>query len=124
MTLTRVYYNLHKRKLSIQQKQINASGKLVWKVVRHSNLIILENVRFKVSESGRQRVIKEKKKNVHAFVIGNECNDPMVIEDGKIFYNPYKFSSFVDEKLNPVDSAPKVCIQGNKEGYSILKSRF
>ena len=124
MTLTRVYYNLHKRKLSIQQKQINASGKLVWKVVRHSNLIILQDAKFKVSEAGRQRVIKEKRKNVHAFVTGYECNDPMVMEDGKVFYNPYKFSSFVDENQNPIHSTPKVCILGSKEGYSIVKSKF
>lgn len=62
MTITRVYYNLHKRKLSIQEKRVNDSGKKVWKVVRHADSIFLEDVKFKVSEVGRQRVIKEKKK--------------------------------------------------------------
>ena len=96
MTTTRVYYNLHKRKLSIQQKRINASGKLVWKVVRHADDIFLKNVKFKVSEVGRQRVIKEKKKNVHAFITGEECKDNTRGLLEGVFYNPYKFSSFVD----------------------------
>jgi hypothetical protein len=122
MTLTRVYFNLHKRKLSIQQKQINASGKLVWKVVRHADFIFLKDVKFKVSEVGRQRVIREKKKNVHAFVTGIQCNDSMSGDLTKVFYNPYKFSSFVNENGEPIHFASKVLVSGNKTGYSILKS--
>ncbi len=115
---TRVYYNLHKRTLSIQQKQINPSGNLVWKVVRYSDYIHLKDAKFKVSESGRQRVIKEKKKNVHAYVVGTEGDGSN--GDTKVFYNPYKHATFVDENQNPVHSASEVLIVGNKAGYSII----
>lgn len=121
MTETRVYYNLHKRKLSIQQKRINASGKNVWKVVRHADSILLSNVKFKVSESGRQKVIKEKKKNVHAFVIGMECEDSInPCKFHNVFYNPYKYSSFVDENQCPIHHASIALVDGSKTGYSIL----
>lgn len=122
MKLTRVYFNLHKRKLSIQEKRINDSGKLVWKVVRHADFIFLKDAKFKVSEAGRQKVIKEKKKNVHAFVVGYTLESPkkLLPLNTQVFYNPYKFSSFVDGETNPIFGSELVLIQGSKVGYKIL----
>ncbi len=83
--------------------------------------VFLKNVKFKVSEAGRQRVIKEKKKNVHAFVEGEQCKDTMqACELLNVFYNPYKYSSFVDENKDPLHFASFALINGNKQGYSIL----
>lgn len=92
----RVYRNLGKvspENYSIQKK---VGGR--WLVVGHSNELILKDVKFKVSEVGRQRVIKEGRKNVHAFVYGKLVNsigfgksqNSMI----KISYNPYKSSKF------------------------------
>jgi hypothetical protein len=82
----KVYWNLHRNCYSVQQNGL---------VVGHTDSIELRDVTFKVSEAGRQRVLKERKKNVHAFVTG-------YLYDGKeernydisIVYNPYKYDSF------------------------------
>jgi len=106
----RVYFNLHKNLLSIQAR-VNGS----WKVLKHTRQICLENVRFKVSEAGRQRVIRDKRKNVHAFVEGvaakafNRNKLPTAI----VTYNPYELERFHDgEKY--VDTADSVRISGKQ----------
>ena len=118
MNQTRVYFNLHKRKLSVQKKKRNDSGRLYWKVDKYSNMVILKDPAFKVSESGRQRVLKEKRKNVHAYVEGEEIETCETPHDC-VYYNPYKHSSFVDESGAPVESGSYAIIEGDRDGYSI-----
>ena len=90
----KVYYNLHKKCVSVQQDGI---------VKFHTEYIVLRDVEFKVSEAGRQRVLKEKRKNVHAFCKGF-ISCPSVIDDldyslmGEATYNPYKYSTFVNKE--------------------------
>ena len=97
----KVYYNLHKKCLSVQQNGI---------VQFHTEYIVLRDVEFKVSEAGRQRVLKEKRKNVHAFVIGH-LSCPSVIDDfgykcvGYAKYNPYKYSTFINERGEQIHKA-------------------
>jgi hypothetical protein len=89
-----VYYNLHKKTFSVQHKG---------RVILYSDYIKLGNVEFRVRESGRKKVRKEMKKNVHAFVIGDlidyceyPCeNIPPETNDKIITYDPYKYDSFV-----------------------------
>ena len=60
----------------------------------------VENAKLIVSKAGRERVLKEKVKNVHAGVRGylrfiNKAND--IFEHSnkvQLYYNPYKCSSF------------------------------
>ena len=82
----KVYWNLHRKCYSVQQNGL---------VVGHTDHIELRTVTFKVSEAGRQRVLKERRKNVHAFVTGY-INDGMPNPhwNVKVVYNPYKFDSF------------------------------
>lgn len=117
MSNTRIYFNLHKRCLSVQNK---VDG--VWKVVRHAEQIILTDAKFQVSEAGRQRVIKEQRKNVHAAVVGNEISQINYLDAPKTraFYNPYKAPTFVDENNNPLHESKLVVIRGNKNGYKIF----
>jgi hypothetical protein len=61
-----VYYNLHKGCWSIKALDGSAKGR----VVVHADRVLLRDCEFKVSEAGRQRVIRERKKNVHAGVVG------------------------------------------------------
>ena len=49
-----VYFNLHKKLLSVRHKG---------RVIHHSNYVKIINPTFVVSEAGRQRVIREKRKN-------------------------------------------------------------
>lgn len=99
--MIRAYFNLHKRLFSVQEK-VNG----VWKVMRHVNFLVLKDVKFKVSEAGRQRVLREKRKSVHAYVYGEELTEYEIDSSGhvSIFYDPYKYESFVDEYLKRVDS--------------------
>lgn len=97
----KVYFNLRKKLFSIQHKGL---------VVAHRDKVMLTNAQFKVNESGRQRVLKEKRKNVHAFVVG-EWSDYVeeAIDIQEVTYNPYKYSSFVfKNELTPIHNADKV----------------
>jgi hypothetical protein len=65
--------------------------------------IILRNVTLKVSEAGRQRVIRDKRKNVHAGVVGEIISarqlpkmwKPDELRWIKATYNPYTMDSFM-----------------------------
>lgn len=63
---------------------------------------------FIVQPAGRAKVIREKKKNVHAFVRGYLYLDNTHIQLfcwDDIYYNPYKADTFVDFEDKPVHSA-------------------
>ena len=97
-----IYFNLHKRLFSVKALEGANKGK----VIAHVDRILVHDATFKVSEAGRQRVIREKRKNVHAGVVGyvlinNEyvvdstAIDRIIINGSAITYNPYKYDSFV-----------------------------
>lgn len=90
-----VYFNLHKKVFSIKALEGPNKGR----VVAHESTITLRNVHFKVSEAGRQRVLREKRKNVHAGVVGEWSGavDAVIRNTSNVAvtYNPYKYSSFV-----------------------------
>ena len=83
-----VYFNLHKKTWSVRQ-----SGR----VVGHTDYIQVKNPQFVVSQKGNERVRREQKKNVHAFVRGYVTGSLPYIPRQKKFvsYNPYKNTSFV-----------------------------
>ena len=56
-----VYFNLHRKCFSIRQGT---------RVVEHTNQVCLKDVRYMVQPAGRAKVLKEKKKNVHAGLSG------------------------------------------------------
>jgi hypothetical protein len=101
----KVYFNLHKMVFSVQDAKTGL-------VIGHTPVIRLENVEFKVSEAGRQRVLREKKKNVHAFVVGYYVGDYEGDEKANAYYDPYKYDSFVDKETEkPLRKAKSVtCI--------------
>ncbi len=59
--------------------------------------LVLTDVHFKVSEAGRQRVIRDKRKNVHAFAVGIISTTPLGGLTGLVCvgYNPYKAGHFI-----------------------------
>lgn len=84
------YRNLNKP--GVTWSVVNSSTGLV---DQYANKVILENVNFKVSKAGQSRVRKEKRKNVHAFVIGNIVTDlPDNIKLFRATYNPYRDNGF------------------------------
>lgn len=79
-------------------------------VIAHANELRLERCLFKVSQAGRNRVLAEKRKNVHAGVVGYvnpglDCTDCTTM----VSYNPYKAGHFFIKTTNePVYHASKV----------------
>lgn len=118
-----VYFNLHKKCFSIKALEGADKGR----VVAHVNDVTIYNPTFKVSEAGRQRVLKERRKNVHAGVVGewfeHEFNTFKNVEYAGILgravtYNPYKYDCFVYKATEtPVNDNPRVAAlhsDGNK----------
>lgn len=93
-----VYWNFHKKRFSVRALK----GSMRGLVCLHAEKILLENVEFTVQPSGRARVLREGRKNVHAFVRGTL----VATDDGvgrsqdlqgwdPVTYNPYLDTSFV-----------------------------
>lgn len=83
----RVYRNLHKKCFSVKCMKTGL-------VIAHVNEITLTDATFPVSQAGRNRVLKEKRKNVHAFIQGIVDNNTLVYGNTKVCYNPYKRGNF------------------------------
>lgn len=109
-----VYRNLRNKCWSIRAEEGPAKGK----VIAHASNFCVSPATLKVSEAGRQRVIREKSKNVHAGVRGHlvsftSINGELPIDSlvqskhntlpyslpglhtKEITYNPYRFHTFV-----------------------------
>ena len=99
-----------------------ASGKPVFSVRNDKGLVedhvasisLLDPV-FRVSKAGNERVRKEKRKNVHAYIQGKRMKGVPSYMEGlkwgnewrKVAYNPYKHEHFVlaeDESMKVVDA--------------------
>jgi len=94
------YWNLHKNIFSIQSREKENYGK----VIAHKTSVAIASPKFVVRQTGREKVLKEKSKNVHAFIVGHLLgNEEYIIKSGSsklITYNPYKFNSFVTVSTN------------------------
>jgi len=116
-----VYYNLHKHCWSLKALE----GKDKGRVVAHADDVMVYCATCKVSEVGRQRVLNEQRKNVHAGVVGwvnldspaNGYTQKDIDGWVEITYNPYKYSSFVDKQsVQPVAGA-KRCYMSNRKVF-------
>ena len=115
-----VYYNLHKHTFSVTYK-----GRLI----SHSDYVKLEDVEFRVRQGGRERVVREKSKNVHSFVIGTlmdycefPCeNLPEEPNNNIVTYNPYKYNSYVmKDTEEPIFHADEVEMINLKDKIFII----
>lgn len=61
-----MYFNLHRLCWSLKALEGPNAGR----VVAHAASVRLSGCSFKVSEAGRQRVLSERRKNVHAGIVG------------------------------------------------------
>lgn len=95
-----MYRNLHQDCMSVKYRS---------KVILRTTFLYLVKVEFRVSESGRQRVIKTKHKNVHATLAMVSVSDSAIYcqEDFvnqrvldkmvEVTYNPYAAGYFYDK---------------------------
>ena len=88
-----LYRNLHTGGFSIKHKGI---------VCARGDTFIMKNVEFRVGLAGKNRVMNEKRKNVHAYMVADsfEIDTNISIKDTaemiRVTYNPYKYKTFVD----------------------------
>lgn len=121
----KVYRNLRNGKLSIKCCKTNL-------VVGYADVVYMLDVKFKVGEKSRQRVIRENQKNVHAYVVGSildtegfisRCDDEcysngdlrtykemdLLKLSTKVTYNPYIYSNFVIEAFETPVYEASIC---------------
>ncbi len=123
----KIYRNLHKNIFSVVDQ---ATGRVAF----YATSFLLADAQFRVQEGGRQRVLREKTKNVHAYVLGTLLGfrgedregfpiwiphrglSVRVPSDGRtpfregfddVSYNPYKAGDFVSNG-QPVKAAEEV----------------
>jgi hypothetical protein len=113
-----VYFNLHRKLFSVKALEGPNKGK----VISHTTYLWLKDVTFKVSEAGRQRVLREKRKNVHAGVVGTlDCDlsnqdyrnfgfSLLKHNSTQVTYNPYRFSSFVNKETSEPVKHAQYCL--------------
>jgi hypothetical protein len=128
----RVYRNLNNGKMSIQ---CCASGH----ILGHCAEAYLLDVAFVVRESGRQRVLKERRKNVHAFATGTliwateftgyRGRTIVGLREGAVLnsydyepvrYNPYEMSTFCSLDGEPIQQA-QICLLSAQQGVLVVK---
>jgi hypothetical protein len=89
-----VYFNLHKKVWSVRQDG---------RVIEHTKSIMLKDCKYLVGKAGRERVLREGRKNVHAGVSGYVVDKiPPCRYENDLIYNPKWHEGFVS-RLDPYD---------------------
>ena len=122
--LVDVYKNLHKNIWSIRNRKTG-------KVIAHQDEVNVLDAKFVVQPGGRQRVLQEGRKNVHAFVRGTLATYQEVLDDPRTFYlitphlvryNPYQADHFFYRNPeNRIDKADLAML--NSEGVTAWERR-
>ena len=109
-----VYYNLHKKCWSVRSCKTG-------RVIKHADSLTMRDCKFVVQPAGRERVRREGKKNVHAFVRGFIEDSPpdMYYNVKPVHYNPYIFDTFVQtwDGNKPIYEAAKVILTDLREVF-------
>jgi hypothetical protein len=94
-----VYENRHKTRQNRGRKVYSikaVDGPNKGRVIGHSSKVLLRDVTPKVSQAGRERVLREGRKNVHAGLVGTLAHTDLIPFHGeRITYNPHKYDTFV-----------------------------
>jgi hypothetical protein len=116
----KVYRNLRHGKKARPLYSIVQNGR----VVSRRHRVLLGNVKFIVNQAGREKVIREGRKNVHAFAVGLLATQGCCGIDyngrdlgTKVTYNPYKNAHFTTFLGNRINGA--MCALLNENGISV-----
>lgn len=111
MNKVQVYWNSHKKLFSIRYKR---------KIIGWKTKFALYKPKFVVSKAGRERVLREQRKSVHAWVEGSidSKDEPKLNYKNYIdiikkhpTYNPFKNESFVDEYKCPIYGSDSIVFE-------------
>ena len=106
-----VYRNLHKDCFSIRK-----NGRVV-KHLFNDEKLDMEDVKFAVQPAGRVKVLRERKKNVHAFVRGTYISKGLAAWQSVASYNPYKYGHFFTSfggNASPIYEARRATLSDGK----------
>lgn len=110
-----VYWNLHKKCWSVRHKGT---------VIAHMGKVCLHGVQWVVQPAGRKRVLKEGKKNVHAFARGNLCIGDREADGSctvPVTYNPYRYTTFIrSDKEEPITESEYALLSMTDEGRPLV----
>jgi len=120
MALYSAYRNLNKpNHFSVRQ-----SGK----VIDHQVTIVLEDCKFHVGESGRIRVIQQRRKNVHSWVNAKKYT-PANLEDinfseyEELYYDPYFTQYYYSAKTGRIVKEAAKVVLANNRCYALLDNK-
>lgn len=116
----KVYRNLNRKCWSVLGKDN--------RLLLHADALVLQDCSFVVQEGGRQRVVKEGRKNVHAYAKGKIA--PMAVHQvyrpnlKRVLYNPYRADTFVWEHDTETTVYESECVLLNNDGkmYAVSKT--
>lgn len=115
-----VYFNLTRKLWSLRATRGDRRGR----VIGHAKSVLIIGATCKVSQAGRARVIREKRKNVHAGITAEMCIDrprfTIVAGDHtpRIRYNPYETEYFQDpQSQENVHNANYVYLDAGRAYY-------
>lgn len=86
----KVYRNLHKDTWSLMA----ADGTQKGRVIGYADQVHLALPELRVGEASRQRAIRERSRNVHAFVIGTVTGPESSSDLYRVRYNPFRSGCF------------------------------
>lgn len=131
----KVYRNLHRNCYSVVCME--SGHPMKGRVIAHVSDLMLAQAEFRVSEAGRQRVLREKRKNVHAYVIGEwitqkthgQFKHPEFVRFERncgattlrAYYNPYRVSHF---KLVRVDGDGQPLHKPDLFAYQLHRAQY
>lgn len=107
-----VYRNLRKKCFSIKALEGPNKGR----VIARRHFVDLTDVTFKVSEAGRQRVLRTGQKNVHAGLVGqwdDRLNED-ILHSQVVRYNPRESGEFRLEDGTPIKTAKRAELVGGQ----------
>ena len=117
MMKVRVYRNLNKPEyFSILSMEKENKGR----VVGYARSVLLENCNFVVYETARQKVLRDKVRNVHSFCEGVIADASELVQvlsgtEKVVTYNPYKMGAFYcrEKGLPHLSSCNEAILQGS-----------
>ena len=118
----RLYWNLHKKKWSLQDRKTG-------RVRQHVTAFTMYDAKFVVRKAGQAKVRSEGRKNVHAFAVGTGgLRDGIAtcLSGRPVTYNPYVNDTFVfadtGEPVTEVQAISVYTENGKPKVYAIPKS--
>lgn len=101
--------------LNLQRGDFSITSLATGRVELSAADVTLQDVTFRVSETTRLKILRTKRRRVHAWAIGTLTavdTNPSVTGRRQVSYNPYRAPTFTDGGGTPVEAAPEVVFAG------------